>query len=417
MISRFAKALIGLYAVCFLVGTAWGGPIVAGFYPYQKFYILSPEKIKLENLTHLVYCFAWPRIDGTIATVDGSYHNQAFINRVHSAGKKFIVMMGGGDQEQSGPFSALVASAPARAEFVRQLTSWFDQYGYDGINIDWEYPQTAADKENLTLLLKELRAAFDKYPKPKELDLVCHGSLWYSTWVDYAAILSSVDYFYYMAYDFSGNWPYSLHAGHNAPLFDQPDTLAARYGNVNRFLSNLTDSLRLPASKIVLGVPFYGRVFYNAALWESPREGGAAETYSKIVTEYIQTNGYERIWDDQCKVPYLKKNSGAQIVSYDDSVSIRLKCEYIISKKLAGGFIWEITQDYFKDTDRAPLLEVMGDALIRNPSPIASGPRLAKVKQPSNAKGANERYDISGKKRILKSRKKTIPPTLLLPRQ
>jgi chitinase len=395
------------------MGKAWGSPIVAGFYPYQKFYILSPEKVKLENLTHLVYCYAWPRIDGTIATVDGSYHNQAFVNKVHAANKKFILMMGGGDQEQSGSFSAMAASPAARAEFIRGLTVWFDQYGYDGINIDWEYPQTAADKANLTSLIKELRAAFDKYPKPKELDLVCHGSLWYAGWIDYPAILQSVDYFYYMAYDFSGNWPFSLHAGHNAPLYDQPDTLAARYGNVNRFLANLTDSLRLPASKIVLGLPFYGRVFYNAALWATPREGGAAETYAKIVTDYIQTNGYTRIWDDQCKVPYLKKTSGAQIVSYDDSVSIRLKCEYILSKKLAGGFIWEITQDYSKDTDKAPLLEAVGNTLIRNVASIAPGSRSATVQ--ANDKGEKGRYDIAGKNRSLKSRKKAATSILLFP--
>jgi chitinase len=289
-------------------------------------------------------------------------------------------MMGGGDQEKSGPFSTMVASAAARTQFVNNLKAWFDQYGYDGVALDWEYPQTDADKANLTLLLAEMRAAFDGYNPRKEIGLCCHGSLWYATWVDFKAIEPSVDRFYYMAYDFCGDWAYTLHAGHNAPLYDQPDTLAGRYGNVNRFLHNLTDSLRLPKSKIVMGLAFYGRVFYNDSLWDSPREGGGGEAYNKIYTDYIQTGQYERIWDEKCAVPYLKKKSGAQIVSYDDEESIGRKCDYIIEQGLSGGFIWEITQDYFKDTDNAPLLEVAGEKLIRNDQLSARQPQVVALR-------------------------------------
>ena len=57
--------------------------VVAGFYPYTKDYVLKPENIQLQNLTHLIYCFAGARADRSITTETGSYHNPSLVARTH----------------------------------------------------------------------------------------------------------------------------------------------------------------------------------------------------------------------------------------------------------------------------------------------------------------------------------------------
>ena len=65
---------------------------------------------------------------------------------------------------------------------------------------------------------------------------------------------------------------------------------------------------------------------------ETPKEGGGALAYYDIAP--LVGNGYTRIWDDQSKVPYLKKNSGSGIISYDDTQSLGEKANYIKQKQL-----------------------------------------------------------------------------------
>src|SRR5690348_5230375 len=90
--------------------------VVAGFYPYTKDYVLKPENIPLQHLTHLIYCFAGPRADGSISTETGSYHNPSLVARAHAEGKKFIIMMGGG--LQSGGYHAMASAQSTRTIFI-----------------------------------------------------------------------------------------------------------------------------------------------------------------------------------------------------------------------------------------------------------------------------------------------------------
>lgn len=342
--------------------------VVAGFYPYTKDYVLKPENIPLQNLTHLIYCFAGPRADGSISTETGSYHNPSLVARTHAEGKKFILMMGGG--LQSGGFHAMTSSAATRTIFINTLVDWFQTYGYDGVNIDWEYPgdnNRNEDRQNLTALVTEMRQAFTtagaQLGKHLEISMDVHSSLYYSQWVDFATLKNSIDWFGLMSYDYSGNWSYSIHAAHNAPLYCGPPEICDRYLSVDTGVKNLTDSLGIPASQIVMGVAFYGREFYNSALYETPREGGGGVAYYDIAP--LIGNGWTRHWDEQSRVPYLlKTNGGSGFISYDDEISLKEKADYIKQKELLGAMVWEITQDVDKVTKQQPLLNVIGNNLV-----------------------------------------------------
>ncbi|PUA30654.1 MAG: hypothetical protein B0W54_09345 [Cellvibrio sp. 79] len=344
--------------------------IVAGFYPYEKDYVLKPEAIQFDKLTHLIYGFAFPGEGGSIGTSTGSFHNPALVARAHANGVRFIVMMGGGSQ--SGGFSSMAANPAYRATFVNNLVTWMRTYNYDGVNFDWEYPGADGknyDKENFAALLREVRAAFDglegELGKKLEMSIDLHSSLWYANWLDFTVLNQTMDWMGVMTYDYSGEWSYSQHASHNAPLFcgdfDADQAICNRYLTVEKGLINIRDGrpqsvdpvsgevypavvTNVPANRLVMGLAFYGREFFNCQLNATPKEGGSPLTYTAI-NEYINSGNWDRVWDASARVPYLKKKSGCGIVSYDDDQSLSAKADYIKANGLAGAMIWEITQD------------------------------------------------------------------------
>lgn len=363
--------------------------VVAGFYPYQKDYVLKPENIDTGNITHLIYTFAGPRADGSISTDTGSYHSMAapLVSRLHEDGKKFIVMMGGG--LQSGGFHGMASSQVTRTVFINTLSDWMRNYGYDGVNLDWEYPgdnDRDEDRANLTALVIEMRQAFDalemELGKDLEISMDVHSSLYYAEWVDFATLKNYIDWFGLMSYDYAGNWPYAIHAAHNAPLYCGPAEICERYLTVDLGVKNLREELNIPASQIVMGVAFYGREFFNSALYETPREGGGGITYTDI--EPLIGKGWERLWDSQSLVPYLRKTSGTGIISYDDEESLTVKADYIKQNGLLGAMIWEITQDVNKTTGAQPLFDTIGTNLVG--VPFGGGSNSSRTSSSSSSK-------------------------------
>lgn len=364
--------------------------IVAGYYPYEKDYVLKQEAIQLDKLTHLIYGFAFPGEGGSIGTSTGSFHNPTLVARAHANGVRFIVMMGGGSQ--SGGFSSMAANPAYRANFVNNLVTWMRTYNYDGVNFDWEYPGADGknyDKENFASLLREVRAAFDglegELGKKLEMSIALHSSLWYATWLDFTVLNQTMDWMGVMTYDYSGEWSYSLHASHNAPLFcgdyDANQAICNRYLNVDKGLTNVRDGrpqsvdpvtgevypavvTHVPANRLVMGIPFYGREFFNCQLNATPKEGGGPIVYTAI-NDYIASGNWERVWDASARVPYLKKKTGCGIVSYDDDQSIAAKADYIKANGYAGAMIWEITQDNTNIGYNKPPVQPLLNAIAR----------------------------------------------------
>ncbi len=120
----------------------------------------------------------------------------------------------------------------------------------------------------------------------------------------------------------------------------------------------MRDQRGVPQEKIHLGVPFYGREF-NATRLYGPSTGGTDVEYGAIPARL--NAGWEYFWDDVAKVPYLLNPGRTKFLTFDDSVSVRHKCEYIKQNRLGGAMIWALGQDVFNNTQ--PLLEAMARAL------------------------------------------------------
>jgi chitinase len=161
-----------------------------------------------------------------------------------------------------------------------------------------------------------------------------------------------MDFYNLMFYDSHGIW--HDHAGHNAPLYRAGDICSR---NCADMLAYLERGKRIPRGKMNMGVPFYGfRYDRIRRFYEQGQDcGGEYLTYSQV--ERTAARGWTRRFDKKCRVPYLVKNGGRGIITYDDPGSIREKVRFARENRLAGVFMWEVSQDY--DKGRTPLLDAM----------------------------------------------------------
>ena len=331
--------------------TVIGEKLVIGYYPHWLKDDLPPEEIDLKNLTHIIHAFAWPNSDGTLSTyngmIDGNLNYQ-----VHLSGKQILISLGGWGN--STAFSDVTGNSSLRSTFIANIISFIQQNDYDGVDIDWEYPSTLADRENLTLFVSELRSALDMIDSGYLLTMAISSGNWYGQWFDYEKLVSICDWLGVMTYDFHGTW--SSHAGHNSPI-SSPSNCSD--GSVETALSYLRDQRYIPSNQLVLGIPFYGKVFNAPLLYESFTGVVTDLEYNEIPS--LINAGWSRLWDDYSKVPYLQNNDATKLITYDDSISVALKAERAIQENLSGVMIWAIGQDL--NNGRQPLLEAVGNSM------------------------------------------------------
>ena len=331
--------------------TVIGEKLVIGYYPHWLKDDLPPEEIDLKNLTHIIHAFAWPNSDGTLSTYNGMI--DANLNyQVHLSGKQILISLGGWGN--STAFSDVTGNSSLRSTFIANIISFIQQNDYDGVDIDWEYPSTLADRENLTLFVSELRSALDMIDSGYLLTMAISSGNWYGQWFDYEKLVSICDWLGVMTYDFHGTW--SSHAGHNSPI-SSPSNCSD--GSVETALSYLRDQRYIPSTQLVLGIPFYGKMFNAPLLYESFTGVVTDLEYNEIPS--LINAGWSRLWDDYSKVPYLLNNDATKLITYDDSISVALKAERAIQENLSGVMIWAIGQDL--NNGRQPLLEAVGNSM------------------------------------------------------
>ena len=254
-------------------------------------------------------------------------------------------------------FSDMAMTKETRSQFIANVIDWVKKYKFDGVDIDWEYPVNGGwgaikarpeDKENFTYLLQELRTALDKLSKETkqnyELTFAAAATPGYLTWIEPKKVAPLVDYIKLMTYDFYGAW--SKTTGHLANLYwnpKKPGDLSVD-GTVKKFVS-----AGIPANKILLGVPFYGRGWKgvknnNNGLYQEVEEAVYPDgiTYPDIM-KLLEKPEYKRYWDDAAKAPYIY--NGDVFITYEDKQSLQEKVKYIKDKGLRGIMVWEYAHD------------------------------------------------------------------------
>lgn len=185
--------------------------------------------IQPELCTHLIYTFIGIGQDGSIRVLDSwqdlseNYGKDGFgrFNALRAQNPKAKTLIAiGGWNEGSAKYSAVVANAASRANFVKNVVAFVQKYKFDGFDVDWEYPNqrggNPADVQNYVTLLKELRTEFDKHGLILSAAVAAaepSASLSY----DIAGISKYLHFINLMAYDLHGAW--ETKTGHNAPLY------------------------------------------------------------------------------------------------------------------------------------------------------------------------------------------------------
>jgi chitinase len=308
------------------------GRIVIGYFPSWNRAVFDHTMIGYDHLTHIANAFAWPDTEGNLVLPEGYLYPE--LNReAHRNGTKVLMSLGGWGN--CAGFAPMAADPVKRAEFIGRTVAFCRDHDYDGVDVDWEFVETAATSADFSLFIKELSASLKAMTPPRQLTMAAPADDYYGRWIDFETLHPYFDFISFMTYDYHGPW--SDHSGHNAPLYSCGDAC----GSMDEtFIYALNRGI--PLSKILLGIPFYGRSFDCSSLYQA-FQSSEYLSFTEVMGRLAA--GWLSVRDPCARVPVLQKPGGGEIVSYEDVVSIRSKCRYLVANNVAGLIIWEISQD------------------------------------------------------------------------
>ena len=302
--------------------------------PIVMEYVLgNPKNIDIRFLDAIIYAFVEIDSSGNLVVPAPSFLRSMV--RLKEEKPELLVIAAIGGWAADG-FSDAALTPTSRYNFARNVQKLINDYKLDGIDLDWEYPGSSTsgiksrpqDRENFTLLITALR---DVLGPNTWISVAGTGdSTYINNSVEIDKIAPLITHFNLMSYDFTAGETGSSGQKHQANLYDSALSLPGY--STDRYVRNLINA-GMPSEKILLGVPFYGRL--GATITKS---------YDELRKSYINKDGYEYRFDNDAKVPYLVRD-GEFAMSFDNEVSIFLKAQYVLENCLGGIFSWQSTFD------------------------------------------------------------------------
>lgn len=317
---------------------------------------LNPKKIPAEKLTHINYAFA-NVADGIVTNMEGrAVRDSMNFQKLQELKKrnptlKILVSIGGWTHSKG--FSDAVLTEESRKKLTASGIDFLLKYKLDGLDFDWEYPALqgdnnvvrAEDKDNFVAMLKSFREALDSVGSLNNthyLSTIASGGFRnYLEVNNLGEAQEYLDFINIMAYDFytAGD----AITGHHANLFPNGAKGRSAQTTVEEHLE-----FGVPAEKLVLGVPFYGRMWKGV----DPTDNGLFKKgkfemglpYHQVFA-LSRNSAYSRFWDSKASAPYLFSLLDSAWVTFEDPESLALKMEFVKKKGLAGAMFWEMSED------------------------------------------------------------------------
>ena len=351
--------VLGLALVLPVYGLAAspGKPVVAG-YVFPQNMTLQPGQVDADGMTRIYYAFANIKDGRLVEGFAQDAENIPQVTALRRENSRLTVMISVGGWLWSGGFSDVALTAKSRKVFIQSVVEFLDRYSLDGLDVDWEYPGMpgaghafrSEDKENFTLLLKELRKRFDAEGKKRQrklyLTIAAGASDEYLAHTEMEEVARYVDAVNLMTYDYTQPGVDAV-TGHHAPLFANPadPKHVSADATVQAF-----EEAGVPAEKILLGIPFYGKAWGEVAdkdhgLFQPGVKAPGVDAAYSVIEETMLGHGFTRYWDETARVPYLYSEEKRVFVSYEDAQSIGAKCDYVRTHGLGGVMFWT----YFND--------------------------------------------------------------------
>jgi len=377
-IAREARSL--LFALIILVsgtnGFAQTERWVSGFWVGWQSDEYPPEAIDFGSLTQVVVFALKPNMDGSIdktISIDetsGPRLAKEVAARAHAARKKALLCVGG---EYTAREFVAVSGPTQRHSFVKSLVQIVDDWGFDGVDIDWE-PIEPQNYDLVLGLIAELRAQRAGMTITADIGFLNANDERNGSDIRFFVQLSRmVDHLNIMTYGMadgpSAGWTGWV-SWHSSALYgegeDHPSSVSS---SVDRLLE-----MGIPSSKIGIGIGFYGIGWVPPVIAPLQQPNGSHVvlgdndlSFRNIMQYYYDKSAYR--FDTAAKVPYLsfsrpKGEKGITYISYEDPRSISEKGDYIRRKGLGGVIIWHINEGYLPGAkDPNELLHAVYSAL------------------------------------------------------
>ncbi len=283
-----------------------------------------------QDIDIVIFAHATAAADGTIANL--STLNSYLPSRVancHAYGTYAILSF------FTDNLSTIAADNALRITFANNIVNAINSLNLDGVDIDWEFP-ASAEAPNYTLLMKEIYNRV-KANNSHHLVITATGIDTYTRY-DLTNSIQYLDYVNIMTYDM-----------HSTATATHHSALNYKSGYCYKAISNAytyyVTNLGLDPNKLILGIPFYGRVFTNTNGLGTAATYDSSISYASIVSTYLSNPNYSEYWDSNCQAPYLYSAVDRKFISYDNPTSIALKVKYAADKGFAGVMYWQDAQD------------------------------------------------------------------------
>ncbi|KAL2811037.1 glycoside hydrolase superfamily [Aspergillus granulosus] len=338
---------------------------VVGYYegwssrrPCNKFW---PEQIPVGVYSHINFAFA--TIDpetyevGPADKQDVDLYKRLVAIKEYDKDVKILIALGGWTFNDPGPtatvFSDLAASEEKQKKFFKSLVSFMSTYGFDGVDLDWEYPRAddrsgrPEDFKNFPKFMANLKKTLNQTPGRSELSITLPASYWYLQHFNLKDLNKHIDFYNIMSYDMHGTW-------------DRGNKWTGSFLNAHTNITEIRDSLDLlwrndvDPARVVLGVAFYGRAYTVKGCMEPGCEyasGSIPGACSREVGVLLNNEIVDIIREKDLE-PVLYKDAAVKVVhwddqwvSYDDRETLRMKAELARSQCLSGLMVWAISHD------------------------------------------------------------------------
>lgn len=304
-------------------------------------YIYTPYSTITQNAMNaldIIYC-AFLDIDENANWVNltrvTNNINTYIRDKAEKAGTKIVVSV---NQDGSGKFSAVAASATLREKLADNILKVVEDLDLDGIDIDWETP-SSSEATNFTLMMeaiyRKLKAADPNYLVTAAIG----GGKWAPPKYDLPNSKNYLDYVNLMTYSMAtGNGYYQN------SLYKSTKGATLVSCSIEESIE-IYDELTVPRSKILVGIPFYTTVQTESGGPGSKTGSGKSIWYNQLFTTYKLSDTMKEYYDEECGVPYRYDALNKIFISFDNERSIKQKCDYINTLGLAGIMYWQYGQD------------------------------------------------------------------------